>query len=71
MKVFVWSSIDKCTDNYHSGGGVVVFAEDEAAAREAAAVRGCRISHHEAPDSVREVVGGEPQVYVMPNAGCC
>ena len=30
MKVFVWHQIDKCSDNYHEDGGVVVFAESEA-----------------------------------------
>lgn len=29
MKVFVWSDVGQCTDSYHSGGGVVVFAETE------------------------------------------
>ena len=26
MRVFVWHRVDKCSDNYHSDGGVVVFA---------------------------------------------
>lgn len=38
MKVFVWHQIDKCSDNYHEDGGVVVFAESEARAREIAAL---------------------------------
>lgn len=34
MKVFVWNYyIGSLTDNCHSGGGLVVFAEDEARAK--------------------------------------
>jgi hypothetical protein len=29
MKVFVWSYISNLTDSYHSGGGLIVFAETE------------------------------------------
>ena len=36
MKVFVWADVGQCSDSYHSGGGVVVFAETEQRAREIA-----------------------------------
>lgn len=72
MKVFVWQNVRKVSENYHEGGGVVVFAEDEAAARALAnAVFGCALSDDETPDDVRDVIGGEPRVYIMPDAGCC
>lgn len=72
MKVFVWERVDHCTDNYHSEGGVVVFAETEERARELAnSKEGCSISENEVPDDVREVQGGSESVYIMPDAGCC
>lgn len=71
MKVFVWSDIEECTSSYHSEGGVVVFAKDEARARKLAKEHGCLIKDAEKPDAIREVVGGEEDIYIMPNAGCC
>lgn len=72
MKVFVWHSVRKCSDRYHSEGGVVVFAEDEEAARKLAnQVEGCEIEIDEKPDEIRDVAGGEAIAYVMPDAGCC
>lgn len=72
MKVFVWERIDNATDNYHSEGGLVVFAETEDRARELAnAQSGCELKPEEAPDEVRDVEGGEEKVFVMPDAGCC
>lgn len=72
MKVFVWEYVAECSRNYHSSGGVVVFAETELRARSLAnAQLGCNICEDETPDDVREVVGGDEAVYIMPNAGCC
>ena len=71
MKVFVWERVEHCTDNYHSEGGVVVFAETESRARELAYLKGCKIESNELPDDVREVQGGSEAVYIMPDAGCC
>jgi len=72
MKVFVWGQISKATDSYHCGGGLVVFAETEQRARELAnAENGCNLKPEEAPDDVRDVIGGEELVFIMPDAGCC
>lgn len=71
MKVFVWHEVDKCSDNYHSDGGVVVFAATEERARELAnACPGCAIQPDEKPVEVRNTSGKE-RVFIMPNAGCC
>ncbi len=68
MKVYVWVRIEKCTDNYHEDGGVVVIAESEERARELANKKeGCFICEDEKP----EIVGFEEKVFIMPNAGCC
>jgi hypothetical protein len=72
MKVFVWADVGQCSYSYHSGGGVVVFAETEQRAREIAnAHEGCAIQENEAPDDVRDVAGGDERVFIMPDAGCC
>ena len=72
MRVFVWNRIDKATANYHSEGGLVVFAGTEERARELAnAERDCELKAEELPDDVREVMGGVECVYIMPDAGCC
>lgn len=72
MKVFVWERIENATTSYHSQGGVVVFAADEARARELAnATGGCTIASTERPDDVRDVDGGDEKVYIMADQGCC
>lgn len=73
MKVFVWNCIEEASGNYHSGGGVVVFAETEERARILATEveSDCKIRAEEMPIDVREVVGGIEAAYVMPDAGCC
>ena len=72
MKVFLWHRVDQASYNYHTEGGVVVFAETEARARELAnAEEGCAIDVSESPDDVRDVTGGDEVVYVMCDAGCC
>ena len=56
VKIFVWKSINKVSDNYHEDGGLVVFAKDEARAREIAnATDGVALKPTEAPDDVREM----------------
>jgi len=72
MKVFVWQSVGKCSDYWHCGGGVVVFAETQERARNLANSKsGCSIKPDEQPDEVRDVLGGEEFVFIMPDAGCC
>lgn len=72
MKVFVWEVIGECSSSFHSGGGLVVFAENEIRARELANQQeGCNLLPEEMPDEVREVIGGDERVFIMPDAGCC
>lgn len=80
MKVFVWKYLDHLTSSYHSGGGLVVFADSLERAREIAVKAGEWKGYPEKkpcvqveaePDDVREVAGGEEAVYIMPDAGCC
>jgi hypothetical protein len=72
MKVFIWESVSQATENYHSSGGVTVFAKSEKRARELANAKdGCLIAEAEKPDYVRAVSGEEEKVFIFPNAGCC
>ena len=72
VKVFIWERVDKCSDNYHPEGGVVVFARSEYRARSLANdIPGCNISDDEKPDHVRETSGGDEAVFIFPDAGCC
>lgn len=73
MNVFVWQSVEHCTDNWHSGGGVVVFAVSESRARELAnSIRGCSIRQEEMPDLAVSCDPNVPErVFIMENAGCC
>jgi hypothetical protein len=71
MKVFVWTYVAELTQNYHSGGGLIVFAETEDRAYELAKAKGMTFSEKEIPDDVCIVEGGSEVVYVMADAGCC
>lgn len=71
MNVYVWRRIKEATYNYHSEGGVVVFAESQTRAIELAKDAGAHIQEDEKPNEVRSVGQGEEAVYIMPDAGCC
>jgi hypothetical protein len=72
VKVFIWERVDELTLNYHASGGLVVFADTEARARELVTASGAtKLAEGDRPDHVREVDGGEELVLKFPNAGCC
>lgn len=81
MKVFVWKWLPVVSDNWHSDGGLVVFAETLERAKELAAMNGVRWEPKQDepveewnrldPDEIRSVEGGVEAVYIMPDAGCC
>lgn len=71
MKVFVWDYINYLTNNYHSSGGLIVFADNVERAMELAISKGVTFSESEVPCDVRIVEGGEEKVYIMADAGCC
>ena len=75
MKVFVWKRVEQATANeFHPEGGVVVFAETEAQARQLANRRkGCQIKAGEQPDRVDDLLdeAASKQSFVMPDIGCC
>lgn len=72
MKVFVWHRVNQCSESYHSEGGIVVFADSlERAIELAQSAPECVIAADEKPDEIREVVGGDERLFIMPDAGCC
>lgn len=77
MKVYIWRVAKKTTYSYHSGAGVVVFAETLQAAREAARASGDVKEESEVftsdPDVVLDLTESTDagRVFVFPDAGCC
>lgn len=77
MKVFIWTSIEKLTDNYHSEGGLVVVAKDLERAYELARNEGVEFTTNEYSDELTPDVvyntddSAEEKVFIFPDAGCC
>lgn len=72
MNVYIWQRVRRCSNNYHSEGGVVVFADSEIEARSIANCEtDCSIEDDELPDEVRQCADGQKRVFIMPDAGCC
>lgn len=80
MKVFVWNNIDVMSESYHSGGGVVIIANDLKSARNLAKKEEVSASettdysdiYTTQPSRTIDVVSAEkPEVFLFPNAGCC
>jgi len=71
MKVFIWEDLDEVSDNYHTGGGLVIIAEslDDAVAIVADK------KHIKIDKPPTRIIGcadtEEKKVYVFPDAGCC
>lgn len=72
MNIYIWRRVNKATLNYHTEGGVVVFADSYTEAIQLAnSIDGCEISADEKPDEIRPCAKGEKNVFIMPDAGCC
>lgn len=54
MKVFVWKYLPAVSDNYHSEGGLIVFAEGLERAKELAAAQGVRWEPNEGEREYRQ-----------------
>lgn len=67
MKLFIYQEHKGMFDNEHSGGGMVVVAENEEAAKvkEPRIAKFTPIAVYELYDQVAE------KVYAFPDAGCC
>ena len=73
MNAYIWQSIDQVSCNYHSGGGLVVFAATEERARELAnATSDVQVQPEDKPDVIQPLGdGAEEKVLTFPDAGCC
>ena len=74
MKIFVFERIDKCSDNYHEEGGLVVIAKDVEQAKELLKTdNSIEVTDEEWQnvESFALVDNVEPKFWVMPDAGCC
>ena len=84
MKLFIWDYVPRCSDRYHSGGGVVVIANSEKEARKKfneAPDTGswddtndqCFIQEDNKPDLAVKVPAKkyEKDLFIFPDAGCC
>lgn len=72
MYIFVWEWIENLTDNYHSGGGLTVVAENLDRAKVIACKEGVSFSKKDS-DPVAYALADthEEKVFVFPDAGCC
>ena len=73
--MFVWEYVEGgLTDNYHSGGGCVVIADDKDKALQLLADYGvgssCEVFKTD-PDYSASVDAVEDKVFIFPDAGCC
>ena len=86
MRVFIFRGVEQLTDNYHSGGGLVAFADSKEHVEKLVAEHndayggplyaGSSFLVLEEDDwdnvIVRELYSAtEPVLYVFPDAGCC
>jgi hypothetical protein len=86
MKVFIWQYASNVTDNYHSSGGLVIFAESLSDALSALGTKlesvkadswcdfdptACS-AYTKGPDVTFDVGPDAPSmVLIFPDAGCC
>ncbi len=74
MKIFIWEYAGKVSNNYHSGGGLVVIANDIAEANELINADGnIDLTNSEFTNRLEFEVISETtsKVIVFPDAGCC
>lgn len=74
MKIYIWSSVEHLTDNYHQRGGVAIVAPTLELARCMLLnpnAKPCEAMSKE-PDAIYDLEGDPvPRMYVFPDAGCC
>ena len=83
MKMHIWTQISQVTDEYHDGGGVMIYTsrdpnevwteylEAVAKALPDRYIEDVRKSLPEADVIIDGGVDTREQVFVFPNAGCC
>lgn len=74
MQIFILENVGELTTNWHSGGGLVVIAEDEKHAREIVSERsGAVVADEEWAEAQSFPLYGtaKPDFWLFPDAGCC
>ncbi len=74
MNAYIFENVEQLTSNYHSGGGLIIFARDIDHATE--------LTRSDSSISISDVEWSEakvfkmaddvqPQIFKFPDAGCC
>lgn len=75
MKIFIWKDVEKVSESYHSGGGLVVIAESIDRAKHLSRETGYIQDPLPTPDMImalHPMHRNDPeQLIVFPDAGCC
>jgi hypothetical protein len=85
MKAFLWLGLDRVSDRFHSGGSILVVAENIERAREISFFetstfniendlyeeKKIKIDTPEKPDAIFESDLTEEKIWIFINAGCC
>lgn len=75
MKTYIFDYISDLTDNYHSGGGLVIIADNKEDAKELYASKNFDVEFYdEWWDDLSmeyECLAEEKNVFIFPDAGCC
>lgn len=74
MKIFIFEEIEQLTYNYHSGGGLVVVAQDQVHAKELVSADSNIVLDKKdwSAAKIYDVRGKvESTMYIFPDAGCC
>lgn len=74
MRIFIFEGVDEVSGHYHSDGGLVIIAEDEARVKELVAEdEYIKLTEADWFDVISYQVSDDAQekVFVFPDAGCC
>ena len=74
MKIFIFEYIDKCSNNYHDGGGLVIIAKDTSHAKELIRKEPfieVTVKEWEKVETFILLGNETPKIWTMPDAGCC
>lgn len=73
MNIYIFEGIQNLTNNYHSGGGLVVIADSIESALGLAQSEDVQFTGEEIESvQIYSLKGkAEPKVFIFPDAGCC
>lgn len=74
MKIFIFKEVEKLTENWHGGGGLVIIAPDMIHVLEMALAHEIILSQDEIENVLvfdLKAADIQPQIFIFPDAGCC